>query len=122
MEIVRVGSSARFNRTDESVIFQHYFPCGARSYTVSAMVRDVGGSRAATQQATVAVPAFAGGRLSTPLLVYEATGSSTLDSAPALLARPRSKRRLWSRQYRWDLLEAYGQGSRPADRFRRSQR
>src|SRR5712672_546204 len=89
MEIVRVGSFREVNRTDESVIFQHYFHVAPGTYTVSAVVRDVGGSRAATQQAAIAIPAFAGSRLSSPLLVYEATGRSTLDSAPAVLASPR---------------------------------
>jgi len=112
MEIVRVGSFREVNRTDESVIFQHYFHVVPGSYTVSAMVRDVGGSRAATQQVTVAVPAFAGGRLSTPLLVYEATGRSTLDSAPGLLASPRSSAVFGRDSTVGIYIEAYGQGSR----------
>src|SRR5215210_1543606 len=58
MEIVRVGSFREINRTDESVIFQHFFRVQPGSYTLTAMVRDVGGSRAATQQSTVTVPAL----------------------------------------------------------------
>src|SRR5882757_10356908 len=116
MEIVRVGSFREVNRTDESVIFQHYFHVVPGSYTVSATVRDVGGSRAATQQATVAVPAFAGGRLSTPLLVYEAIGRSTLDSAPGLLASPRSSAVFGRDSTVAIYVEGYGQGNRlPVD-------
>src|SRR6266513_3857617 len=85
MEIVRVGSFREINRTDESVVFQHYFHIPPGVYEISAMVRDVGGSRGATQHASITVPALGSGRLSTPLLVYEATGRVNLDSAPGLL-------------------------------------
>jgi len=112
MEIVRVGSFREVNRTDESVIFQHYFHVSPGTYEISAMVRDIGGSRAATQRATIGVPAFAGGRLSTPLLVYEATGRSTLDSAPGLLASPRSSAVFGRDSTVGIYIEAYGQGSR----------
>src|SRR5436305_1982534 len=90
MEIVRVGSFRETNRTDESVIFQHYFHVPPGDYSLSAMVRDVGGSRTATQQTSLVAPMLGPGRLSTPVLVYEATGRSVLDSAPGLLASPRS--------------------------------
>src|SRR5947207_9387160 len=48
MEIVRVGSFREINRSDESVIFQHYFHVPPGSYTPSVIVQDVGGSRDAT--------------------------------------------------------------------------
>ena len=50
MEIVRVGSFREINRSDESVIFQHYFRAPPGSYTLSSMVRDIGGSREATSK------------------------------------------------------------------------
>src|SRR5258705_8549332 len=90
MEIVRVASFREINRTDESVIFQHYFHVSPGVYSLSAMVRDVGGSRNATQQAMVSVPSLSSGRFSTPLLVYEAAGKNRLDSAPPLFGNPRS--------------------------------
>jgi len=116
MEIVRVGSFREINRTDESVIFQHYFHVPPGSYTLSATVRDVGGSRSAAQQGAVVVPAFAAGRLSSPVLVYEASGRSTLDSAPKLLASPRSSA-VFGRDSTVSIyVEAYGQGTRlPVD-------
>ncbi len=112
MEIVRVGSFREVNRTDESIIFQHYFHVPPGVYAISAMVRDVGGSRAATQQATIAVPALGTGRLSTPVVVYEATGRSTLDSAPGLLASPRSSAVFGRDSTVAIYVEAYGQGAR----------
>src|SRR6266513_4271798 len=63
MEIVRVGSFRETNRTDESVIFQHYFHVPPGDYSLSAMVRDVGGSRTATQQTSLVVPTLGAGRL-----------------------------------------------------------
>src|SRR5258705_3433446 len=90
MEIVRVGSFREINRTDESAIFQHYFHVSPGVYSLSAMVRDVGGSRNATQQAMVSVPSLSSGRFSTPLLVYEAAGRTRLSPAPQVLASPRS--------------------------------
>jgi len=110
MEIVRVGSFREINRTDESVIFQHYFHVSPGVYTVSVMVRDVGGSRTATQQAMVSVPSLSTGRFSTPLLVYEAAGRSRLDSAPRLLASPRSSAVFGRDSTVAIYVEAYGQG------------
>ena len=116
MEIVRVGSFREINRTDESVIFQHYFHIPPGVYTLSAMVRDIGGSRNATQQATIRVPILSTGRFSTPLLVYEAAGRSVLDSVPRLLASPRSSAVFGRDSTVAIYVEAYGQGTRlPVD-------
>lgn len=112
MEIVRVGSFREINRTDESVIFQHYFHVPPGSYTISATIRDVGGSRAATQQTSVNVLVLRPGRLSTPLLVYEARGRSTLDSVPGVLASPRSSAVFGRDSTVAIYVEAYGQGTR----------
>lgn len=116
MEIVRVGSFREINRTDESVIFQHFFRVAPGVYALSVTVRDVGGSRSATQQATVTVPSLSVGRFSTPLLVYEALGRSVLDSAPRLLASPRSSAVFGRDSTVAIYVEAYGQGTRlPVD-------
>jgi GWxTD domain-containing protein len=116
MEIVRVGSFREINRSDESVIFQHYFHVPPGSYTLSATVRDVGGARTATQQIPVTVPMLNAGRLSTPTLVYEATGRTILDSAPGLLATPRSSAVFGRDSTVAVYIEGYGQGTRlPVD-------
>lgn len=116
MEIVRVGSFREINRTDESVIFQHYFRVAPGTYTLSALVRDVGGSRSASQTSTIAVPVLGSGRLSTPLLIYEASGRTTLDSAPRLLASPRSSAVFGRDSTVAIYVEGYGQGTRlPVD-------
>ena len=112
MEIVRVGSFRETNRTDESVIFQHYFHLPPGVYSLSAMVRDVGGSRSATQEAMVSVPSLGVGRLSSPILVYEASGRTVLDSAPRLLASPRSSAVFGRDSTVAIYVEGYGQGTR----------
>lgn len=116
MEIVRVGSFREINRSDESVIFQHFFHVPPGSYVLSTTVRDVGGSRTATQQVAVSVPALGTGRLSTPTPVYEATGRFVLDSAPGLLVSPRSSSVFGRDSTVAIYVEGYGQGSRlPVD-------
>jgi GWxTD domain-containing protein len=116
MEIVRVGSFREINRADESIIFQHFFHVKPGTYTVSAMVRDVGGSRSATQEAPLNVPVLTSGKLSTPLLVYEAKGRTVLDSAPSVLASPRSSAVFGRDSTVAIYVEGYGQGSRlPVD-------
>ncbi len=123
MEIVRVGSFRETNRTDESVIFQHYFRVAPGAYTLSAVVRDVGGSRSASQTSTITVPVLGTGRLSTPLLVYEASGRTTLDSAPRLLASPRSSAVFGRDTTVAIYVEGYGQGTRlPVDFIVRNER
>ena len=112
MEIVRVGSFREINRTDESIIFQHYFRVVPGTYGLSAEVRDVGGSRGASQDASISVPALTPGHLSTPTLVYEATGRSALDSVPGLLASPRSSAVFGRDSTVAVYVEGYGQGAR----------
>jgi GWxTD domain-containing protein len=116
MEIVRVGSFREINRTDESVIFQHYFRVAPGAYTLTALVRDVGGSRTASQSSSITVPTLGAGRLSSPILVYEASGRTTLDSAPKLLASPRSSAVFGRDSTVAIYVEGYGQGTRlPVD-------
>jgi GWxTD domain-containing protein len=112
MEIVRVGSFRETNRTDESVIFQHYFHVRPGAYTLSATVRDVGGSRTASQTTAATVPSLVAGHLSTPTIVYEATSRSVLDSAPRLLASPRSSAVFGRDSTVAIYVEGYGQGAR----------
>jgi GWxTD domain-containing protein len=90
MEIVRVPTFKEINRTDESVIFQHYFRVHPGSYSISFQVRDASSARSASQEGLITVPSLRNGQLSTPLLVYEATARTVLDSLPRILASPRS--------------------------------
>ena len=116
MEIVRVASFKEVNRTDESVIFQNYFRIPPGEYTIAFMVRDIASNRSATQEGAITVPRFVPGALSTPLLVYEASRRSRLDSVPRILASPRSSAVFGQDNTISVYLEAYGQQARlPVD-------
>lgn len=112
LEVVRVGTFKEINRSDESVIFQHVFRVPPGSYSISLMLRDVGGARTATQDAQVNVPKIPQTGFSTPLLIYEATPRTSLDSAPHLLASPRSTAVFGRDSLVSVFLEAYGGGDR----------
>lgn len=90
MEIVRVATFKEINRTDESIIFQHFFRVPPGAYNIAFQVRDVGSARTAEQAGQITVPRILTGHLSTPVLVYEARNRPLLDSVPRLLASPRS--------------------------------
>jgi len=108
MEIVRVPTFKEINRTDESVIFQHYFRVPPGNYNVSFQVRDATSTRSTSQEGLVTVPALRGGHLSTPVLVYEATPRGTLDSLPRILASPRSSAVFGQDSTVGVYLEGYG--------------
>lgn len=90
MEIVRVPTFKEINRTDESVIFQHYFRVHPGNYNISFQVRDASSARSATQEGLITIPLLRSGQLSTPILVYEAAPRTALDLVPQILASPRS--------------------------------
>lgn len=112
LEIVRVATFKEVNRTDESVIFQNYFEVPPGNYTISFLVRDAASNRSAAQEGAITVPRLIQGRLSTPVVVYEASHRSTLDSLPRLLASPRSSAVFGQDSTVSVYLEAYGQQAR----------
>lgn len=112
LEIVRVATFKEVNRTDESVIFQNYFRVPPGDYTISFLVRDAASNRSATQEGAITVPILRSGHLSTPILVYEASQRSVLDSVPKLLASPRSSAVFGQDSTVSVYLEAYGQQTR----------
>lgn len=109
LEIVRVASFKEVNRADESTIFQNYFRIPPGEYTISFTVRDAASNRSATQEGAITVPRLSAGALSTPVLVYEATRRSALDSVPRILASPRSSAVFGQDSTVSVYLEGYGQ-------------
>src|SRR6478672_7539140 len=108
MEIVRVPTFKEINRTDESVIFQHYFKVRPGSYNISFQVRDAGSARSTFQEGQITVPLLKNGLLSTPVIVYEATPRATLDSLPRIRASPRSSAVFGQDSTVTVYLEGYG--------------
>lgn len=117
LEVVRVATFREVNRSDESVIFQHFFRLPPGAYSLSLLVRDVGGARTATQEAPLIVPRISPTGLSTPLVTYEANARYTLDSTPHLLASPRSTAVFGRDSTVSIFLEAYGGGDRARIRY-----
>jgi GWxTD domain-containing protein len=111
LEIVRVSSFKEVNRADESTIFQNYFRIPPGEYSISFTVRDIASNRSATQEGAITVPRLSAGALSTPVLVYEATRRTTLDSVPRILASPRSSAVFGQDSTVSVYLEGYGQQS-----------
>jgi GWxTD domain-containing protein len=112
MEIVRVPTFKEINRTDESVIFQHYFKVSPGAYTISFQVRDAASARSTSQEGQITVPALKNGLLSTPVLVYEASQRTALDSLPRILVSPRSSAVFGQDSTVTVYLEGYGLQSR----------
>lgn len=108
MEIVRVSTFKEINRTDESVIFQHYFRVRPGNYNISFQVRDATSARSATQEGLITIPLLRSGQLSTPILVYEAAPRTALDSVPRILASPRSSTVFGQDSVIAVYLEGYG--------------
>ena len=89
-ETVRVLAFRETQRTDESVIFRRILTLAPGMYDLRLAVRDDSVSRGSAIEATVGVPRFADGAVSSPVTYYEATVRSTRDSVPRFLATPRS--------------------------------
>jgi len=112
LEVVRVGTFKEINRSDESVIFQHFFRIAPGAYSMSVALRDVGGSRNTSQEASLVVPRLRAGAFSSPLLTYESSFRTNLDSVPRLLASPRSTAVFGRDSIAAVFIEAYGSGDR----------
>jgi GWxTD domain-containing protein len=112
MEIVRVPTFKEINRTDESVIFQHYFKIHPGDYGISFQVRDASSARSTAQEGQIAIPAIRAGLLSTPVIVYEASPRLSLDSLPRILISPRSSAVFGQDSVVLVYLEGYGPATR----------
>jgi len=90
-EVVRVGSFAETNRSDESIVFQQVVALRPGNYQVRLAAADVHSSRNFSVIDTLAVPAYggAGSRLAQPLMVYRAEGRTERADRPFLIANPR---------------------------------
>lgn len=112
LEVVRVGTFKETSRSDESVIFQHFFRVPPGAYTLALALRDVGGSRATTQELAVVVPRISPTGFSSALLAYESSARTALDSVPRILVSPRSSAVFGRDSLVSVFLEAYGAGDR----------
>jgi len=89
-ESVRVLAFRETQRTDESVLFRQILSLAPGMYDVRLTVRDDSVSRGSAIEATIGVPRFGEGSVSSPVAFYEASTRTTLDSLPRFVATPRS--------------------------------
>jgi GWxTD domain-containing protein len=89
-ESVRVLAFRETQRTDESVLYRQILTLAPGTYDLRLTVRDDSVSRGSAIEATIGVPRFADGTVSSPIPFYEATPRETLDSLPRFIATPRS--------------------------------
>lgn len=89
-EMVRVIAFRETQRVDESVLFRQTVTLAPGTYDLRLTVRGDSVPNGSAIEATVGVPRLADGALSSPVAFYEATPRASTDSAPRLLAMPRS--------------------------------
>lgn len=89
-ESVRVLAFRETQRSDESVLFRQIVTLAPGMYDIRLVVRDDSASRGSAIEATVGVPRFVDGSVSSPVPIYEAAPRESLDSLPRFVATPRA--------------------------------
>jgi GWxTD domain-containing protein len=89
-ETVRVETFRETSREDESVLYRQAIRLAPGTYDVRLTVRDETAARGSAVDATVGVPRFGDGSVSSPVPFYEATVRDALDSLPRVVATPRA--------------------------------
>jgi len=89
-ETVRVLVFRETMRTDESVLFRQVVNLAPGTYEIRLTVRDESAVHGSAVEATVGVPRFADGSVSSPVPFYEASVRGRLDTLPNILATPRA--------------------------------
>jgi GWxTD domain-containing protein len=89
-EVVRVLAFRETTRDDESVLFKQLVNLTPGTYDIRLTVRDESATRGSAVEATIGVPRFAQGSVSSPVPVYEAAPREQLGAPPNIVPTPRS--------------------------------
>jgi GWxTD domain-containing protein len=89
-ETVRVLAFRETMRDDESVLYRQVFKLAPGNYEMRLTVRDEGATRGSAVEASVGVPRFGEGAVSSPVPIYEAVPREFRDSLPHVVATPRA--------------------------------
>ena len=89
-EVVRVLAFRETTRDDESVLFKQLVNLAPGTYDVRLTVRDESATRGSAVEATIGVPRFSTGSVSSPVPVYEARPREQLGAPIDILPTPRS--------------------------------
>lgn len=109
-ETIRVLAFRETQRTDESVLFRRIVALAPGMYDIRLSVRGDSVSNGSAIEATIGVPRFGEGSVSSPVAFYEATPRVTRDSLPRIIATPRSTSVFGRDSILPVYIEGYGSG------------
>lgn len=110
-ETVRVLTFRETSREDESVLYRRAMRLAPGTYDLRLTVRDETAARGSAVDATVGVPRFGDGSVSSPVPFYQAAERDALDSMPRVLATPRATLVFGRDSVVPVYVEGYGRGS-----------
>ena len=110
-EVVRVLAFRETTRDDESVLFKQLVNLMPGTYDIRLTVRDESATRGSAVEATIGVPRFAQGSVSSPVPVYEARPREQLAAPLDILPTPRSTAVFGRDSVMMIYAEGYGEGS-----------
>ncbi len=110
-EDVRVLAFRETTRDDESILFRQVVNLAPGTYDVRLTVRDGSATRGSAVEATIGVPRFAEGTVSSPTPVYEARPREQLAAPPDILPTPRSTAVFGRDSVFMIYAEGYGPGT-----------
>jgi GWxTD domain-containing protein len=110
-ETVRVIAFRETTRDDESVLFKQVINLAPGTYDVRLTVRDESATRGSAVEATIGVPRFTAGSVSSPVPVYEARAREQLGAPPDIIPSPRSTAVFGRDSVIRIYAEGYGEGA-----------
>jgi GWxTD domain-containing protein len=110
-EVVRVLAFRETTRDDESVLFKQHINLAPGSYDIRLTVRDESATRGSAVEATIGVPRFASGSVSSPVPVYEARPREQLGAPIEIIPTPRSTAVFGRDSMVLIYAEGYGDGT-----------
>ncbi len=110
-EAVRVLAFRETTRGDESVLFRQIVNLAPGTYDVRLTVRDESAPRGSAVEATIGVPRFTDGTVSSPVPIYEARPRESLFVPPDILPTPRSTAVFGRDSLIMFYAEGYGSGT-----------
>ncbi len=88
-QLVRVGSFAETQRSDESILYQDGLTLAPGSWRLTLQITDRTGAKTGRAEGTYVVPAFGPGTVSPPRLVYQAKARAVRGAPVAVILNPR---------------------------------
>lgn len=110
-EVVRVLAFRETTRDDESVLFKQLVNLAPGSYDIRLTVRDESATRGSAVEATIGVPRFAAGSVSSPVPVYEARPREQRGAPIEIIPTPRSTAVFGRDSVVMIYAEGYGEGT-----------